>query len=128
MFGAFTFDRGPRFWSSLLVLKFTAAVGAFTWAYSPTAESFGVSAKLGPGALWGNHEVRRFQVKVLRGAQVPRKVQVKRPVGSKDLIEVPRGSEVPSEGSKSFPKFQTKVPRGCRVLSRISLDTVWAFA
>ena len=36
---------------------------------SPTAESFGVSAKLGPGALWGNHparfrEVPRFQVRV----------------------------------------------------------------
>ena len=36
---------------------------------SPTAESFGVSAKLGPGALWGSHptrfrEVLRFQVKV----------------------------------------------------------------
>ena len=37
--------------------------------YSPTAESFGVSAKLGPGALWGSHparfhEVPRFQVGV----------------------------------------------------------------
>ena len=27
------FDRGLRFWSGLLVLKFTAAVGVFTWAY-----------------------------------------------------------------------------------------------
>ena len=26
----FTFDRGLRFWSGLLVLKFTAAVGVFT--------------------------------------------------------------------------------------------------
>ena len=25
---------------------------------SPTAESFGVSAKLGPGALWGSHPAR----------------------------------------------------------------------
>ena len=33
MFCTFTFDRGLRFWSGLLVLKFTAAVGAFTWAY-----------------------------------------------------------------------------------------------
>ena len=29
----FTFDRGFRFWSALRVLKFTAAVGVFTWAY-----------------------------------------------------------------------------------------------
>ena len=29
----FTFDRGLRFWSGLLVLKFTAAVGVFTCAY-----------------------------------------------------------------------------------------------
>ena len=28
----------------LLVLKFTAAVGVFTWAYSPTAGSLGSSA------------------------------------------------------------------------------------
>ena len=27
MFCTFTFDRGLRFWSDLLVLKFTAAVG-----------------------------------------------------------------------------------------------------
>ena len=28
----FTFDRGLCFWSGLLVLKFTVAVGVFTWA------------------------------------------------------------------------------------------------
>ena len=85
-------------------------------------KAFGVSAKLGPGALWGYHEVPKRCPGSKEG------FQIKRPVGSKDLIEVPRGSEVPSEGSKSFPKFQTKVPRDCRVLSRISLDTAWAFA
>ena len=31
MFGTFTFDRGLRFWSGLLVLKFAVAVGVFTW-------------------------------------------------------------------------------------------------
>ena len=33
MFCTFTFDRGLPFLSGLLVLKFTAAVGVFTWAY-----------------------------------------------------------------------------------------------
>ena len=33
MFCTLTFDRGLRFGSGLLVLKFTAAVGVFTWAY-----------------------------------------------------------------------------------------------
>ena len=33
MFCIFTCDRGLRFWSGLLVSKFTAAVGVFTWAY-----------------------------------------------------------------------------------------------
>ena len=37
--------------------------------FSPTAESFGVLAKLSPGALWGSHlarfwQVPRFQVRV----------------------------------------------------------------
>ena len=37
--------------------------------FSPTAESFGVLAKLSPGALWGSHPARfwrvpRFQVRV----------------------------------------------------------------
>ena len=34
MFCTFTFDRRLRFWSGLLVLEFTAAVGVFTWTYS----------------------------------------------------------------------------------------------
>ena len=33
MFCTSTFDRGLRFCSGLLILKFTAAVGVFTWAY-----------------------------------------------------------------------------------------------
>ena len=45
----------------------------FGWSqsvfFSPTAESFGVLAKLSPGALWGSHPARfwqvpRFQVRV----------------------------------------------------------------
>ena len=85
--------------------------------FSPTAESFGVSAKLGPGALWGSHparfhEVPRFQVRVPgKGFGVK---------GSKFQVKVPEGCEVPSKGSRSRrfqgPKmFQVsrlrKVPR-----------------
>ena len=33
MFCTLTFYRGLRFWRGLLVLKFTAAVRGFTWAY-----------------------------------------------------------------------------------------------
>ena len=41
----------------------------FFFFFSPTAESFGVLAKLSPGALWGSHPARfwqvpRFQVRV----------------------------------------------------------------
>ena len=71
----------------------------FGLSFSP-AESFGLSAKLGPGTLWGSHparfrEVSRFQVKV------------------------PEGSvRVPSEGPRRFQtsrfeevaRFQIRVP------------------
>ena len=49
------------------------------FVFSPTAESFGVSAKLGRGALWGSHPARfrgskqGFQVKVEEGSKVPSK-------------------------------------------------------
>ena len=53
--------------------------------YSPTAESFGVSAKLGPGAVWGRHPARFREVpRIQQGFQV----------------KVPESSEVPSKGSK----------------------------
>ena len=39
MFCIFTFGRELRFWSGLLVLKFTAAVGVFTWAYQDDNDS-----------------------------------------------------------------------------------------
>ena len=32
------------------------------FGFSPTAESFGVLAKLSPGALWGSHPARFWQV------------------------------------------------------------------
>ena len=41
MFCTFTFDRGLRFGSGLLLLKFTAAVGVFTWAYLKKTVVFG---------------------------------------------------------------------------------------
>ena len=39
--------------------------------FSPTAESFGVSAKRGPKALWGT--LGQSSRKVLRGSEVPSK-------------------------------------------------------
>ena len=58
---------------------------------SPTAESFGVSAKLGPGALWGSHPARFWSR------------------GSKSRIqELPRFQvRVPSKGPG---RFQVRVP------------------
>ena len=68
--------------------------------FPPTAESFGVSAKLGPGALWGSHPARfrgskkGLQVKDSGGSKVPSK-------GSKQRIW--KVLRVPSQGSKRFP-------------------------
>ena len=49
--------------------RFVAGLGVWFVFFSPTAESFGVLAKLSPGALWGSHlarfwQVPRFQVRV----------------------------------------------------------------
>ena len=65
------------------VLRSVQVCFFFLMFFSPTAESFGVLAKPGPGALWGSHpdgfrQVPRFQ----EGFQV----------------KVPAGSEVPSKG------------------------------
>ena len=83
---------------------------------SPTAESFGVSAKLGPGALWGSHparfcEVPRFQVKVLEGSKMFQ-VRVPATVLSTGPERVPRKGKVPSKGSRRFQSF--KVRRGSK--------------
>ena len=71
------FDGHPEtFWERVDVSKHVVMVGAcfpfsvlFKVIFSPTAESFGVLAKLSPGPLWGSYPARfwqvpRFQVRV----------------------------------------------------------------
>ena len=50
--------HGPRFEICTFLRNHNEVVQGF----SPTAESFGVSAKLGPGALWGRHPARSREV------------------------------------------------------------------
>ena len=73
----------PDYFRAILSLLYShicadLLISLFPDYFPPTAESFGVSAKLGAGALWGSHaarfrEVPRFQEKDPGGSKVPRK-------------------------------------------------------
>ena len=84
IFYTFTFNRELRpFLERFACIEVHRGCWGFHMGlFSPTAESFGVSAKLGPGALWGSHP-SRFQERVpSQGSGRFKVLQVKDPGGS----------------------------------------------